>query len=674
MKRYSAEIEFKGGPQVELESKLCEAKLEVKEAVKDGSILHLRAYALAFGNVDSWGDIIEPGACDEFLKSADADRMALCYQHDRATVIGKITDKGVDAYGMWIEADILPTTAGKDAAILLKSGAINEFSIGYRATKYEWEKREGYDYEIRVIKALTIFECSPVTIAANPAAIVVSAKSLGHVSEEESGDEKKDENNDKQTNTKSSNAMTPEEIKAMRESIEKQTADLAAELKAKDAELKAQRETIDAQEKSIDNLDKSMKALQAKYDELKGENDVEKVTFFAALKAAMESKKDEIKGMLDSHRGSFKLEFEVKEDPVSPLSTGQITNIAYGVALEPGVHSARLLANAFYEAFGKDVVRATQFNWLEGEFTDNADYVEELAAAADDTAAVVEKSRLFGKLAAHLRVSSEVADFFEEVYNWARNTAQLKIAAKLDNEIFQGLGADSGAGTSTKKVYGLKSQATAFSATGAKYKNATIADVILDAQMQAMAYGYTINKAFVSFADLANIRGLKNANGNYLYNEVTGILNGVAIVPTPRVTAGTMLLADTSIVRIKERPVWELEIVRNAQLDGWDVYVRKAAQTLVKTNDKKGLIWVASISTAISAITEAGTVEGMAADIASIKTAAETIATKAAGLDNLAGIKSGTDNLADIKTNTGAVAGAVDETDHAIKTKSVSQQ
>lgn len=576
-----------------LESKYGLAKLEVKEATTKGAILHIKAYALAFGNVDSWGDIIEAGACDDFLKSADADRMALCWQHDRSVVIGKITDKGVDAYGMWIEADILPTTAGNDAAILLKSGAVKEFSIGYRATKYRWEKREGYKYDIRVIEALTVYECSPVTIAANSAAVVVSAKSLGHETE------KPDQNS---INHNSPKAMTPEEIKAMRESIEKSVAEKnAAEFKALKDDIKAKQETIEAQEKSINNLDKSMKALQAKCDDLEKKAETkEQASFFGALKAALEAKKDEIKSMLESHRGSMKFEFEVKD--VNPLATTQITNTTYGVALEPGIHSARMLANAFYNAFPKDTVRATQFNWLEGTFTDNADYVEELAKAKDDTAAVVEKSRLFGKLAAHLRVSSEVADFFEEVYNWARNTAQLKIAAKLDNEIFQGAGADSGAGTSTKKVYGLKSQATAFAATGAKYKAATIADVILDMQVQALKEGYTIDKVFVSYVDFANIRGLKNANGNYMYNEVTGMLNGVSIIPTVRLASGQLMGADSTIVRIKERPVWELEIVRNAELDGWDVYVRKAAQTLVKTNDKKGLIWVADVAAAITAI------------------------------------------------------------------------
>ena len=168
-------LEFKQAPQGgEIQNKSTAARVEIK-ADGEGGILHIKAYALAFGNIDSWGDIIMPGACDEFLAGPNADRMALCWQHDRATVIGKITDKGVDDYGMWIEADILPTTAGNDAAILLKNGAVKEFSIGYRATKYHWEKREGYEYDIRILEAIEVIEVSPVTTAANPAAILVSA-------------------------------------------------------------------------------------------------------------------------------------------------------------------------------------------------------------------------------------------------------------------------------------------------------------------------------------------------------------------------------------------------------------------------------------------------------------------------------------------------------------------
>lgn len=635
--KHKSLIEFKNAPGAGdgRETKalaLDAARFEVKAVgeSKDPDVaLQIKAYALAFGNIDSWGDIILPGACDEFLAGPEAERMALCYQHDRAVVIGVITNKGVDAYGMWIEADILATDQGKDVALLLRKKAVKEFSIGYRPVKYHYEKRDGYEYDIRILEAIEIYEVSPVTIAANPSAVLVSAKAEEKIPATQTETEKKD----KQIQTPNE-TMTPEEIKAMRESIEKAASEKAAAevLETKKA-LQAAQETIEAQKKSIDNMDESIKALKAKSDELMKKMETrEAVTFFTALKAALESKRDEVKAMLESNasKGSIKIPFEVK---TAEVTTGDITNVAYGVALEQGIHAARPAANVFYDAFPKDVVRATQFDWLEGTFTDAADYVSELAAPSDDDAAVVEKSRKFGKIAAHLRVSSEVADFFEEVYNWARTTAQAKIIAKIDTEILSGLGADSGAGTSPNKIYGLTANSanyTAFSATGAKYADATIADVILDAQAQALAEGYTLDKAFVTWPEYAQIRGLKDANGHYLFNEVSGLLNGVQILPTAKLSSGEMLLVESDIVRIKERPVWELEIVRNANLDGWDVYVRKAAQTLVKANDKKGVIYVASVATAIAAITEESSAAATAKVLAdAVDSTTKAIKTKA---------------------------------------------
>ena len=150
------------------------SQFEFKAAEDD--TLHIRAYALVFGNVDSYGDVIDSKACDAYLNSEDAARTKLCYQHNMENVIGVITEKGVDATGLWFEADILPTSLGKDVIMLMKAGAINEISIGYRANEYHYEKREGYDYDLRILDAITIAEISPVTRAANPKAVITDIK------------------------------------------------------------------------------------------------------------------------------------------------------------------------------------------------------------------------------------------------------------------------------------------------------------------------------------------------------------------------------------------------------------------------------------------------------------------------------------------------------------------
>ena len=166
-----------------LEYKTC---LITEKAEKEDGSLHIKFYACCFGNIDSWGDIILPGACDAFLASEDEKRMKLCYQHDRASVIGVITSKTADDHGLLVEADILPTTLGKDVIMLIKSGALNEFSIGFYADKYHFERRDGMDDNVRILEAITIREVSIVTFAANPEAVLISAKN------EEQKDDKPD--------------------------------------------------------------------------------------------------------------------------------------------------------------------------------------------------------------------------------------------------------------------------------------------------------------------------------------------------------------------------------------------------------------------------------------------------------------------------------------------------
>lgn len=581
-------LEFKATPPGgEIQTKTTAAKVEVK-GEGEGGILHIKAYALAFGNIDSWGDIIMPGACDGFLAGPDADRMALCWQHDRATVIGKITDKGVDDYGMWIEADVLPTSAGNDAAILLKNGAVKEFSIGYRANKYHFEHREGYDYDIRILEDITVVEVSPVTTAANPAAILISAKA-------------DPEHNQKSNQTiNQTPSMTPEEIKAMQESIEKAaTEKVTAEIKSLQDKLTEAKSDTEAKEKEIENLDKSVKSLKAEIEKLGKERVI--TDFKSAFRAALEEKKDVIKENFDAQKNNFSIDIELKN--VSDIGTGLVNpNNFLSVAVDPTIHAAAPVANAFIVAFGIRPRTANKLGWIEATAQNGADYVAELAANTKKSdVSFAEKTRRFGKIAHTMRISTEFEDWFEQLYNYCVNEGVRMILNKLDQEIWNGLGADSGTGTSPDKIYGLKSQATAFSALGT-YQDATIADVLFDAAAQIAKKGYNANAAFVTWADYASLRGIKDAAGNYIFDQARSQLGGLRIYPTGRLSAGEAFVADTTCVEIFAGHGYELEFIRNGAYDAYDVFFRRAAQTKVSTPNKKGLIYVASVTTAKGAI------------------------------------------------------------------------
>lgn len=569
------------GNMNEIQYKAHAASIERKEAGEDG-VLHIKAYALAFGNVDSWGDIIAPGACDKFLASEDYNRMALCYQHNISEVVGVITDAGVDEKGMWIEADVLPTTTGKDVQTLIKAGAIKEFSIGYYATEYHFEKVDGYAYDIRVLDAITIVEVSPVTRAANPQAVLLDAKNEGA----EQAEEVKDEVQEDAPEIKEENHLNSENMENM---------EMKQALETAQAELRATRETAEKQAQEINNLDASIKAQQEVINDLKASiKEKKEMTFADAVKAALEENRDKIEKMFEEKRGGSSVRMEVK------LGAAGVGASAYGTAVDTLVGSQPHTARAFLTAFGEEVVAGDKAAWLDGSYTNNADYVEELAAAADSEANASEVIRQFGKIATRLLLSSELNDWMGEIYNWAQNEAVEFINDKVDSEVWNGAGNDTNA---KKKIYGLKSQATAFAKVGS-YADANVGDVILDAVAQAKKNGFVANVAICSFATEAELKGLKDNNGNYIYNQLTGVFGPVRILPSTAVGEKEILVADSRCAKVLRRPSIEVEITRDADLDGWKVNVRKSAQTKVKTGHKGGLIYIADKATAITAITK----------------------------------------------------------------------
>lgn len=576
-------MERKNNKDREMQYKASLASIERKEAGEDG-VLHIKAYALAFGNVDSWGDIIAQGAVDEFMKSENFGRMALCYQHDTREVIGVITSAGVDEKGMWIEADVLPTTTGRDVQTLIRAGAIKEFSIGYYADTYHYEKVDGYQYDIRVLDAITIVEVSPVTRAANERAVLVDAKGEGQPQET-----KEEDNNNNPINE----AKMEKEIMELKQSL---TA-AEGEAKAAKAAADAMKETIERQSQEINNLDESVKAQEAVIEGLKASLVQKKeMTFADALKSALEENKDKIEKMFEEKRGGSSVRMEVK------LGASGVGASAYGTQVDTVVGAAPHVTRAFLAAFGEEIVNGDKAAWLDGSFTNNANYVDELTAVTTDSvAAANEVIRQFGKIATRLLLSSELNDWMNEIYNWAQGEAIEFINDKVDSEVWNGAGADTSA-TTKKKIYGLKSQATAFSRI-ATYANATIGDVVLDAVAQAKKNGYTANVVICSFSTEAELKAVKDTAGNYLYNQLTGMFGPVRVLPSAAVADAEILVADSRCAKVLRRPSIEVEITRDADLDGWKVNVRKSAQTKVKAAHKKGLIYVANKATALASIT-----------------------------------------------------------------------
>lgn len=368
------------------------------------------------------------------------------------------------------------------------------------------------------------------------------------------------------------------------------------ELASKTAELKTAQE-------NIDNLDASVKEQAASIKELKKAlENTKSVSFKADFRRALEAAKPEIEKALKSKADRFEVKLELKS--VNSIGTGQISpNGFLGVAVDPAIYAAVPVTNVFILAFGIRPRTANKLGWIESTNQPVVDYVAELAQNTNKSdVSFAEKTRAFGKIATFMQISTEFEDWFEQLYNYCVNEGSRMIENKLDAEIAKGAGADTNA-TTQKKIYGLVSQATAFSALASHaVAKANAADVIFDAMDQIAKEGFHANAAFVTWAIYRTIKSLKDENGNYLYDRVTGMLSGVRLFPTDRLSTGEILVADTNCAEVYAGNSYELEFIRNGAYDAYDVYFRKAAQTKVPTPNKKGLIYVASVATAIAAL------------------------------------------------------------------------
>ncbi|MFP5434508.1 MAG: HK97 family phage prohead protease, partial [Alphaproteobacteria bacterium] len=132
-------------------------------------------YGSIFGNLDSYGEVVEAGAFAKSLSRLAKEKAVLpmLWQHDPSQPIGVWEDLVEDAKGLKGTGRIvLETAKGAEAYALLKAGAIRGLSIGYREIKVE------PDGNNRRLKELDLREISVVTFPANRRAQVGTVKSI----------------------------------------------------------------------------------------------------------------------------------------------------------------------------------------------------------------------------------------------------------------------------------------------------------------------------------------------------------------------------------------------------------------------------------------------------------------------------------------------------------------
>lgn len=167
---------------------------ELKFAPSDGDSQTVEmvfdGYGAVFGNMDSYGDVILPGAfaqCLAAVKGGSVEWPVMLLQHggwemtaEDMTPIGIWTELVEDGTGLKVNGKLADTPRGREAYALMKMQprpAISGLSIGYIAK--EWEPRSKPDDPRRKLKRIDLVEISLVTFPANGKARVGQVKAEG---------------------------------------------------------------------------------------------------------------------------------------------------------------------------------------------------------------------------------------------------------------------------------------------------------------------------------------------------------------------------------------------------------------------------------------------------------------------------------------------------------------
>jgi HK97 family phage prohead protease len=149
--------------------------LELKrEPDQDGLF---EGYASVFGVVDQGMDVVARGA---FMKTLGKRRVKMLWQHDMAQPIGVWDQIEEDERGLFVRGRLLKEVdKGREAMALLRAGAIDSMSIGYRTIEAVPEA----DGRVRKLTEVDLYEISLVTFPMLPDAKVTAVKSIKTIRE-----------------------------------------------------------------------------------------------------------------------------------------------------------------------------------------------------------------------------------------------------------------------------------------------------------------------------------------------------------------------------------------------------------------------------------------------------------------------------------------------------------
>lgn len=150
-----------------------ETKLLPQAPEASGETGVFEGYASLFGVPDLAKDVVAPGAFSESLARRGAAGVRLLWQHDPAEPLGRWLSVAEDSRGLHVRGRLnLAVERAREIHALLREGAVDGLSIGYRVERARAERATG----LRRLEKLDLWEISVVTFPMLPGARVSGAK------------------------------------------------------------------------------------------------------------------------------------------------------------------------------------------------------------------------------------------------------------------------------------------------------------------------------------------------------------------------------------------------------------------------------------------------------------------------------------------------------------------
>jgi HK97 family phage major capsid protein len=402
------------------------------------------------------------------------------------------------------------------------------------------------------------------------------------------------------------------EKKELTDALEQYKADvsqLVEDVKTASASEKAElQKSLDSAKEARDEMQKQLDDImtEQKNAKLNIVKKDENVSFDQSIKSLVAS--DEYKKAVKAGFPKGQNTFEVKID--TSIITGDVNrtqqNMSINFAPENPMAFLPVMVNGFVGADKNRVL------WVDGDYTSNVGYVTEgTGQATADTGTAVEKYREMAKISAKLPITEEMLEDADYIASAFRSKMVEKATLFTDGEAYDGDGSD---GVNPKHIYGIKGHATAYNSTTTgsvgTVASANIGDLVNDMILQAEKSNFRgSNVLWMNPTDFARFRYAKATDGQYLFVKETNgsfTISGVNVVRSNRVTAGDMLLADTSKLQYWTKRAAQVKFSQmNASdfvNDAWTAVMFVRSQVVVETPDKLSLIFVDDITAAIATL------------------------------------------------------------------------